>query len=290
MKEYLDLLSHALALGTVKKNRTGVDTLSLFNYNYKVDVQKGFPLLTTKKIGWKNILFENLWFLSGDCSNKFFEKHGIKFWKPWEDENGNLPEAYGKYWREFEYVNWGQHVFSSVTVGYFDQFSWIISELKKNPNNRRLCLTNWYPPNAHNAKLPPCHCFAVFNVQYTNDGTPELNLHMTQRSCDIPVGVPFNLAGYGFLLELFAHLSGLRPKYFGHTLVDAHIYANQLEGVVKQLEREPMDLPKLYISEDIKTLKDLDELIRDGSTDDIMGKFPLVGYQSHPFIKFPVAV
>lgn len=311
MREYLELLCHVLEKGTLKKNRTGVDTISTFNYNYSVDLRKGFPLLTTKKLNWKNILFENLWFLSGNSSPDFLHKHGITFWDAWLEQgryqhwdnnlekmifDKSLPEAYGEYWR---YYPGDDGCYDSV-----DQFRNIIEGLKKDPNNRRLVLTNWYPPSAWSAKLPPCHLMAIFNVQWeqgnewidTNTNKivsypiPVLNLHMTQRSCDVPVGVPYNIAGYAFILELVAHLTGIRVGKFAHTLIDAHIYTNQMDGVEDQLIRKPTELPNLVISPDLKTLEDLDSLIREGTTEQIMKTFEIIGYEPQPFIKFPVAV
>lgn len=318
MKEYLDLLQHVLENGTLKKNRTGVDTISTFNYNYSIDLRCGFPLLTTKKLNWKNILFENLWFLSGDNRVDFLHRHGITFWDPWlepthkygvwndvehkYDYPGVLPEAYGMYWRQYPGDDCD---FSSV-----DQFKAIIDGLKKDPNNRRLVLTNWYPPSAFKAKLPPCHLMAIFNVQWedyeiinvttkqdrqekfiTVNKNPVLNLHMTQRSCDVPVGVPYNIAGYAFILELVSHLTGITRGKFAHTLVDAHIYTNQLDGVHEQLHRTPdFNLPTLIISSDIKTLEDVESLIKEGTTEQIMDSFKIIGYDPQPFIKFPVAV
>jgi thymidylate synthase len=291
MKEYLDLLNHIVDNSKLKCNRTGVDTYSTFGYYYEIDLQNGFPLLTTKKMKWENIVFEILWFLSGDSSNKFFEKHNIKFWKKWEDENGNLPEAYGRYWRDYPYFEYDCSVGG---VGYFkqrfDQFSIMIKELRCNLNSRRVVLTNWYPPSAWTSSLPPCHLMSIFNVQYDILGQPELNLHMTQRSCDVPVGVPYNIAGYALLLEIVSKLTGIKPRFFGHTLVDAHIYVDQTAGVIEQLNRRPFQLPKLIIDDKLNTLENLDDLICNGTTEEILDCFKLEGYESHPFIKFPIAV
>lgn len=290
MKEYLDLLSHIIKNGTLKKNRTGIDTLSYFDYHYRINIQNGFPLLTTKKIKWENILFETLWFLSGCSKIDFLHKHGIHFWDKWE-EDGYLPQAYGEYWRRFPNILFDEEYPDGLDIDYpFDQFAAIIKELKTNHNSRRMILTNWYPPSAWQSKLPPCHFSSVFNIQYGKDGTPYLCLHMTQRSCDVPIGVPYNIASYAFLLCLVSHLTGFQPQYFGHTLVDAHIYVDQLDGVSKQLKRVPRDLPMLTISGNIKTLEDLDALIRDGSSDDIKNCFKIIGYNPDSFIKMPVAV
>ncbi len=327
MREYLDLLQHIIQVGTLKRNRTGVDTISTFNYNYCIDLRHGFPLLTTKKINWKNILFENLWFLSGDSSADFLHKHGITFWDAWLEDilttvwnddthsyesvpsgRKNLPQAYGQNWRDYPIdPEWEYHC---------DQFRNIIDGLKKDPNNRRLVLTNWYPPLAWSAKLPPCHLMAIFNVQWEYkysdldiredehrgkticfspaykemSSDPVLNLHMTQRSCDTMVGVPYNLAGYGFLLHLVSRLTGIQFGRFAHTLVDAHIYKPHEDAVKQQLSRDPRPLPKLIISDRIQTLEDVDNIIRDGSTEDIMSAFRIEGYNPHPFIKVDIAV
>ncbi len=318
MREYLDLLQHILDNGTLKKNRTGVDTISTFNYNYCIDLRNGFPLLTTKKINWKNILFENLWFLSGNSSPDFLHKHGITFWDAWIEKNKTLdylkdgtglkeietlPVAYGEYWRHYPTPLLG------IGQGNFDQFKAIINGLKKDPNNRRLVLTNWHPPSAWSAKLPPCHLMAIFNVQWEDwdfinvtmkedtkerliavKGTPILNLHMTQRSMDAAIGCPYNIAGYSFILSLVSHLTGIRVGYFAHSIIDAHIYHTHLEGVDTQLGRKPKKLPELIISPDLKTIKDLDALIRDGTTEQIMDTFKIENYNPASFIKFPIAV
>lgn len=292
MLEYKRLCRHVLQNGTWKQNRTGVDTLSCFNYNYSIDIsQRGFPLLTTKRVNWKNIVIENLWFLrreGGNSSPDFLHKHGIHFWDSWIEEDGNLPEAYGQYWRW--YPDYWHRAGDSM---FFDQFKAIIDALQKDPFSRRLVLTNWFPPSAWTAKLPPCHLMAIFNVQWKWDDTTRmhrLNLHLTQRSCDIPVGVPFNIAGYAFLLSLVAHLTRLAPAQFAHTLVDAHIYKDQVDPLIGQLDRDVRELPTLHISDRITTLQDLDELIKDGTTNEIMDTFQLLNYDPHPSIRFPVQV
>ncbi len=296
MKEYLELLNYVLNNGTIKSNRTGINTRSVFGYHYKINLNAGFPLLTTKKINWKNILIENLWFLSGSSSWDFLHKHGVTFWDEWNEGNGHLPKAYGEYWRKYPYLDvlmvgpWSAESLDPEPEDLvFDQFSAIVEGLKKDPNNRRLVLTNWYPPLAWDAKLPPCHLLAIFNTQYNKEGSPRLCLHMTQRSCDVPVGVPYNLAGYAFLLQLVAHLTNLQVGEFSHVLVDAHIYENQIAAVQEQLTREPKQLPLLHIS-NIKSLDDVDDLIKNGTTQQILDCFKIVGYDPDPFIKMPVAV
>jgi len=295
MKEYKDLLRFILDNGTLKENRTGVSTISTFAYPFRHNMIKGFPLLTTKKIKWENILFENLWFLGSNSSWDFLHKHNIHFWDAWDEGNGQLPEAYGEYWRK--YPDFWQAFRDTVDYDKtdwknccFDQFKAIIEGLKKNRDNRRLVLTNWYPPMAYEAKLPPCHLLSIFNTQYDKDGNPRLCLHMTQRSCDVPVGVPFNIAGYGLVLSLVSHLVGIPVGELSITFVDAHIYVNQIDGVNEQLNREPKQLPNLIIDPNIKSLYDIDNLIKNGSTDEIMKCFKIEHYDPHPFIKLPVAV
>lgn len=299
MQNYLDMLNYILDRGTIKVNRTGVDTISTFAYHFTHDMKTGFPLLTTKKIKWENIVIENLWFLSGSSKWDFLHKHGITFWDAWDEGNGQLPEAYGEYWRKYPdfWKVYIRHINLDLLPNkeswkecYFDQFRAIVEGLNKNRNNRRLVLTNWYPPSAHSAKLPPCHLLSVFNTQYDLEGNPNLCLHMTQRSCDAPIGVPFNIAGYAFLLSLVSHLTNIPPSILSMMLVDCHIYTNQIDAVKTQLQRTPDTLPKLIISDRIKTLSDIDSLIKDGTTTEIMDCFKLEGYNPQPFIKMPVAI
>lgn len=289
MKQYLDLLNFILTNGTKKENRTGISTISTFAYPFRHQMSDGFPLLTTKKIKWENIVIENLWFLSGNSKWDFLHKHGITFWDAWNEGDGQLPEAYGEYWRKYPFFYPATDEYA-ILADTFDQFKAIIDGLKKNRDNRRLALTNWYPPSAYEAKLPPCHLFSIFNTQYDKDGQPRLCLHMTQRSCDVPIGVPFNLSGYGFLLLLVSHLVGIPAGELVLTLVDAHIYLNQIDAVKEQLERTPKVLPILQIDNSLKSLDDLDALIKDGTTEQIMNTFKLVGYDPLGFIKMPIAV
>ena len=291
MKQYKDLLRHVMDEGQIKQCRQGVPTLSTFNYNYEHDLRDGFPILTGKKIFWKSVVIENLWFLGRSRKIDFLHKHGVKFWDQWADEKGNLPQAYGEFWRDFPNYQIGGEFPDEIECDIgFDQFDAILGELASNPNSRRLVLTNWYPPSAWRSKLPPCHLLAIFNVQYEHNGNHRLCLHMTQRSCDVPVGVPFNIAGYGFILQLVSHLSGIEPGIFGHTLVDAHIYMNQMDGVEEYMKRSISPLPTLKISDRIKSMKDLDELIEDGTTKEIMGCFVLEGYNPQPYIPIEVLV
>lgn len=301
VKQYLDLVDRVLKTGTRKPNRTGVDTISTFNENYEVDLRQGFPLLTTKEISWKNIVVENLWFLSGDTHIGLLKKHGCKFWDPWADEAGQVPSAYGNFWRHFPVhaAKGTGEPGADPRAAFNDQVAWVLEEIKRNPMSRRLVITAWAPGNAQTSKLPPCHLLFMFNVQLDAGGDPLLCLHLTQRSADIALGVPYNIAGYAFLLELFSHFTGIRAGIFGHTLVDAHIYTGKADGSMaeydhipglrKQLERSPRPPPRLTIDPSIKGLDDLRPLL-DADTDTLMKRFQLTGYDPHPAIPFKVAV
>ena len=292
MKQYLDAVREALAKGTRKPNRTGVDTLSTFNINYEIDLRQGFPLLTTKEISWKNIVVENLWFLSGETNIALLKKHGCKFWDPWADESGEVPSAYGNFWRHFP-------VHQDGKVAFNDQIAWVLDEIGRNPMSRRLVVSAWAPGNAQTSKLPPCHCLFLFNVQLDEAGEPLLCLHLTQRSCDIALGIPYNIAGYAFLLELFSRFTGIRPGIFAHTLVDAHVYTakpdgsmaeyDHVPGLRKQLERAPRARPTLSIDPSIRSLDDIKPLLQ-ADTETVMKHFVLAGYDPHPPIAFKVAV
>ena len=292
MKQYLELVEEVLDRGTRKQNRTGVDTISAFNVNYAIDLAEGFPLLTTKEISWKNIVVENLWFLSGDLHIGLLQKHACKFWDPWADADGYVPSAYGNFWRCFP-------VHDGDRASFNDQVRYVLRTLRESPDSRRMVISAWAPGNAQASALPPCHLMFIFNVQYTEAGEPRLCLHLTQRSCDVALGVPYNIAGYAFLLSLFAHLAGMRAGTFGHSLVDAHIYTakpdgsmakyNHVPGLHEQLRREPRQLPRLAISPDLKTLDDVLALC-DADLDDILGAFRLDGYDPQPAISFKVAV
>lgn len=354
MKAYLDVVRTILRDGTRKESRTGVDTLSTFGVPYRVDLRDGFPLLTTKEVSWKNIVIENLWFLSGDPTIGLLRKHGCKFWDAWADDDGRVPSAYGNFWRQFPvhdaengtYTNFhpdsellgadykeDHPVWERPTpAGWNDQIEWAIDELKRNPMSRRVVVSAWAPGNAQTSKLPPCHVVMVFNVQnlsvkcgecqegiplcqikiggmgacckcggtgYSSRIKPHLCLHLTQRSCDIALGVPYNLAGYAFLLELFSRFTGIPVGIFSHMLVDAHAYTSKPDGSMaeydhvpglwEQLTREPRSLPRLTIDESIQTLDDIRPLMG-ADTETVMGAFQLEGYNPHPAIKFKVAV
>lgn len=289
MQQYLDTVKETLTTGTRKPNRTGVDTLSTFNINYEVDLRVGFPLLTTKEISWKNIVIENLWFLSGQTDISILRKHNCKFWDPWVDADGKVPSAYGNFWRHFPLPNNQTN----------DQIAYVVNTLKTNPMSRRMIVSAWAPGNAQTSELPPCHAFWVVNVQNDQGGEPYICLHLTQRSCDIALGIPYNIAGYSLLLELLSRFSGIKAGIFGHTLIDAHIYTakpdgsmqeyDHIPGLKTQLERQPRALPKLEIHPSIQALEDIEPLLS-LDTDQIMDKFILHNYDPHPAINFKVAV
>ncbi len=270
MKEYLDLVERVLENGVLKKNRTGIDTISTFSEHYKIDLSKGFPLLTTKKMNFNAILHEVLWYLSGEDHIRNLQKF-TKIWDAWADKDGNLDSAYGRYWRRFPsaQINPQTGTYEVVEV---DQIKRIIHILKTSPNSRRMVVTAWEPGNALSSKLPPCHFSFVFNVQ-----GDKLNCHLTQRSGDIAIGIPFNLAAYSLLTMVIAQEVNLQPGFFSHTIVDAHIYVNHSEGLKAQLNRLPKHLPKLRIAK-----KPIDELQFED--------FELVGYECEEPIKFEVAV
>lgn len=295
MKEYHELVKLVLDNGVRKKSRTGVDTLSYFGAFYRVDLSKGFPLLTTKQMIWKSLLHEVLWYLSGEEHIRTLREK-TKIWDAWADSEGKLQTAYGRFWRRYPvpangaildgevYVD-EHHPFVNVEQNgslTFDQIGWVINEIKTNSNSRRMVVLAWHPANAVVSKLPPCHYTFTFNV---NDG--KLNCHLTQRSGDIALGIPFNLAAYSMLTQIIAQQSGLELGFFAHTIVDAHIYVadkgsemeafDHVEGLKEQIKREPLELPKLEIAS-----KPIDELQFED--------FQLIGYTHHPRIKFEVAV
>ena len=289
MKQYLDAVRETLEKGTRKPNRTGVDTISTFNINYEIDLAEGFPLLTTKKISWKNIVIENLWFLSGSTDIGLLKKHDCKFWDPWADEDGKVPSAYGNFWRHFPLPDNRTN----------DQIEYVVEQLRKNPMSRRMLVSAWAPGNAQTSALPPCHALWVVNVQIDPSGEPLVCLHLTQRSCDIALGIPYNIAGYAFMLELLSRFSGIRAGIFAHTLIDAHIYTakadhtmaeyDHIPGLQQQLERTPRPLPEIEIADSIQSLDDIAPLLS-MDTDEIMDQFKLQNYNPHPAISFKVAV
>lgn len=288
MKAYLDAVRTVLETGVRRTNRTGVDTLSAFNLNYEIAMADGFPLLTTKKVSWKNIVIENLWFLSGEPSIALLRRHRCRFWDPWADKEGFVPSAYGHFWRRFP-----------GSAGPVDQIRRVLEELRRNPMSRRLVVSAWAPENALSSALPPCHFAFVLNAREEADGVTRLSLHLTQRSCDIALGLPYNIAGYALLLHLFAAWAGLEPGTMAHTLVDAHAYTkkpdgsmadrDQVPGLERQLARTPRPLPTLHLSKRVRSFAGLLSLL-DEDTDEILSHFRLEGYDPHPAIRFAVAV
>ncbi len=289
MQAYLDLVRQVLDEGTRRPNRTGVDTLACFHLHLDVSMDDGFPLLTTKEVSWKNIVLENLWFLSGEPDIGLLKRHGCRFWDPWADpETLRVPSPYGNLWRAHPGPG-----------GPRDQIRWVLEELKRNPASRRLVVSAWSPENAHGSALPPCHFVFVLH------GTPEadgwrLDLHLTMRSCDIALGLPYNIAGYSLLLHLFASWAGMRPGRFGVTLVDGHIYTANADGsnaeydhapgLRKQLLRSPRPLPRLLLSETVREGLDSALSVLGGCTEEILSHFRIEGYDPHPGIRFRVAV
>ncbi len=270
MREYLDLVERVLTHGTYKHNRTGVDTLSSFAEHYTVDLRKGFPLITTKKVNFKSMLHEVLWYLSGEDHIRNLRQH-TKIWDAWADEDGNLDTAYGRYWRRFPsaQVNPATGRYEVVEV---DQIGNVLHLLRNDPTSRRMVVTAWEPGNAFTSKLPPCHYTFAFNVQGST-----LNCHLTQRSGDIALGIPFNLAAYALLTQILAQETGFELGHFSHTIIDAHIYVNHIDGLKEQLKRTPKPLPRLEIAR-----KPIDALQFED--------FTLIGYEYYEPIKFEVAV
>ena len=279
MKEYLDLVRLVLEQGTLKKSRTGIDTISCFGAHYTVDLANGFPLLTTKEIIWNSLLHELLWYLSGEDHIRNLRRH-TKIWDAWADADGNLDTAYGRYWRRFPHPYQDEQ--GHWQVREVDQIQFVLDTLRQEPTSRRMVVTAWEPGNATTSKLPPCHYSFVFNVQ-----DDRLNCHLTQRSGDIALGIPFNLACYATLTQIIAQEVGLEAGHFGHTIVDAHIYTasrdsglteyDHVPGLREQLKREPRPLPHLIIAK-----KPLHELRFED--------FKVEGYDPQPRIKFKVAV
>lgn len=264
MKAYLDLCKRILNEGSIKNDRTGTGTISIFGHQMCFDLKNGFPLLTTKKLHTKSIVYELLWFLQGDTNIRYLQEHGVRIWNEWADENGELGPVYGKQWRSF----------AGPDGKTIDQISWVIEEIKRNPDSRRLVVSAWNPTEIGDMALPPCHCLFQFNV---SDG--KLSCQLYQRSGDTFLGIPFNIASYALLTHLVAHVTGLQPGKFVHTIGDAHIYLNHLEQVKEQLARAPMPLPTLQLNPDVKSIFDF-------TYEDIQ----FLNYNAHPHIKGTVSI
>lgn len=264
MQQYLDLMQHVLAHGAEKGDRTGTGTRSVFGYQMRFDLAAGFPMLTTKKVHLKSIIYELLWFLAGDTNVKYLHNHGVRIWNEWADEAGDLGPVYGAQWRSWRGAD-GQTV---------DQISQLIEDIKNKPNSRRLIVSAWNVSEIENMALPPCHTMFQF---YVADG--KLSCQLYQRSADIFLGVPFNIASYALLTMMIAQVTGLGIGDFVHTFGDAHLYNNHLEQVDLQLTRTPYALPTMKINPDVKDIFSY-------QYDD----FELQGYEAHPHIKGKVAV
>jgi thymidylate synthase len=264
MRQYQDLMEHVLRHGVKKHDRTGTGTVSIFGHQMRFDLADGFPMLTTKKLHLKSIVHELLWFLKGDTNVRYLQDNGVKIWDEWADERGDLGPVYGAQWRSWPAED-------GATI---DQISKVVEQIKRNPDSRRLIVTAWNPADVDRMALPPCHCLFQF---YVAEG--RLSCQLYQRSADIFLGVPFNIASYALLLQMVAQVTGLKAGEFIHSFGDAHLYLNHIEQAVLQLTRAPYPLPRMVINPAVK---------------DIFGftyeDFRLEGYQAHPHIAAPVAV
>ena len=264
MRQYLDLLSHILETGTPRSDRTGTGTISRFGYQMRFNLAEGFPVVTTKKLHLKSIIHELLWFLNGDTNVNYLQDHGVKIWNEWAGDDGELGPVYGHQWRSW----------SAPDGNEIDQISQVIREIKTSPTSRRLIVSAWNVGDLDKMKLPPCHLLFQF---YVNDG--KLSCQLYQRSADVFLGVPFNIASYALLTLMMAQATELEPGDFVHTFGDAHIYNNHLEQARLQLTREPFPLPQMKINPEVKNIFDFK-----------YEDFELVNYQAHPHIKGEVSV
>ncbi len=264
MQQYLDLLHRILEEGKVKTDRTGTGTKSIFGHQMRFNLEDGFPVLTTKKLHLKSIIYELLWFLKGDTNVKYLQEHGVSIWNEWADENGDLGPVYGHQWR-----SWPDH-----RGGTIDQIQNVIDLIKHHPDSRRMLVTAWNPADISEMALPPCHCLFQF---YVADG--RLSLQLYQRSADTFLGVPFNIASYALLLQMMAQVTGLKAGDFIHTTGDTHLYLNHIEQAKLQLTRTPRKLPQMKLNPDVKSLFDFR-----------YEDFELLNYDPWPHIKAEVAV
>lgn len=264
MEQYKDLLQHILDHGADKTDRTGTGTRSCFGYQMRFDLAKGFPMVTTKKLHLKSIIYELLWFLNGDTNVRYLQEHGVKIWDEWADADGNLGPVYGKQWRSWE----------GADGKTYDQIRDVVDQIKKNPDSRRLIVNAWNVGELPEMALSPCHCLFQF---YVANG--KLSCQLYQRSADVFLGVPFNIASYALLTLMIAQVCGLQPGEFVHSFGDVHLYNNHFEQARLQLERDPFPLPVMKINPDVKDIFSFK-----------YEDFTLENYQSHPHIKAPVAV
>ena len=264
MKQYLDLVRHVMENGVDKEDRTGTGTRSVFGYQLRCNLADGFPLLTTKKVHLKSIIYELLWFLRGDTNVRWLQEHGVRIWNEWADENGDLGPVYGSQWRAWPDGNGGT----------IDQIAQVIDQIKNTPDSRRIMVSAWNVAEVPTMKLPPCHSLFQF---YVAQG--KLSLQLYQRSADLFLGVPFNIASYALLLMMVAHVTGLEPGEFVHTFGDAHIYRNHFDQIREQLSREPRPLPRMVLNPEVMSIDDYK-----------YEDFILEGYDPWPAIKGVVSV
>ena len=264
MRQYLDLLETILEKGATKEDRTGTGTISRFGHQMRFDLSEGFPMITTKKLHLKSIIYELLWFLQGDTNVKYLQDNGVRIWNEWADDNGDLGHIYGYQWRSWP----------TPDGGHIDQISQVIDAIKNNPDSRRHLVSAWNVGELDKMNLPPCHILFQF---YVANG--KLSCQLYQRSADVFLGVPFNIASYALLTMMVAQVCDLEPGDFVHTFGDVHIYSNHVEQVKLQLTREPYPLPQMKINPDVKSIFDFK-----------FEDFELIGYQSHPHIKGAVAI
>ncbi|MGD8912779.1 MAG: thymidylate synthase [Candidatus Thiodiazotropha sp.] len=264
MKQYHDLMRHVLDHGVDKKDRTGTGTRSVFGYQMRFGLNEGFPLLTTKRLHLRSIIHELLWFLKGDTNIRYLQENGVTIWDEWADEKGDLGPVYGYQWRSWP----------APDGGHIDQIRQLIEQIRKNPDSRRLIVSAWNPAQVEHMALPPCHCLFQF---YVAEG--RLSCQLYQRSADIFLGVPFNIASYALLTMMVAQVTGLQPGEFIHTFGDAHLYSNHMQQVDLQLSRDPRQLPTMKINPAVKSIFDFR-----------FEDFELADYDPHPHIKAPVAV
>ena len=264
MRQYLDLMRLVLDTGARKTDRTGTGTLSVFGHQMRFDLAAGFPLVTTKKIHLKSVIHELLWFIAGDTNVRYLQQHGVRIWDEWADENGDLGPVYGAQWRSWP----------TADGGAIDQLRQVLEQIRSNPDSRRLIVSAWNPADIGKMALPPCHCLFQF---YVTDG--RLSCQLYQRSGDIFLGVPFNIASYALLTMMMAQVTGLKPGEFVHTLGDAHLYLNHVEQARLQLQREPRPLPRMTLNPEVNSLFDF-----------VYDDFVLENYDPHPRIKAEIAV
>jgi len=269
MKQYLDILNRILTEGTEKGDRTGTGTISIFGTQSRYNLQNGFPLLTTKKLHLKSIIYELLWFLQGDTNVKYLQEHGVRIWNEWADENGELGPVYGHQWR-----SWPDYA-----GGTIDQIQYVVDQLKNNPDSRRMIVSAWNVAEVNKMALPPCHTIFQFYTAPLPDGRRRLSLQLYQRSADTFLGVPFNIASYALLLQMMAQVCDMVPGDFIHTTGDTHLYLNHIEQAKLQLTREPRPLPTMKINPDVKSIFDFK-----------FEDFELEGYDPWPHIKAEVSV